>query len=651
MMMDLFELMRHVYFVPSLVVSLFFVAGLVILEEEKDRLKTILWGGLVSLCPYMIASELVYQGLMQALAFAFGDVPLLLDVILDYSSRLILLPVAIFLVYKKMAVHWSLSLFLLSAFGGIGYLGMVVGKTQLGACAVDAVAIMIWWKLLKNELSYVGTSLTFRRYGFLGVFTSFSLLVNLAMYVCVRMIEVTPEFLNYLVFVSILFWLTLTIAVKLIFRAIRLEQEAELERNHDDLTGLPNALLSANYVQELLAHNGNRRFAFIVFDFDNFKSFNEKYGFEQGNVSLRFLAKALETRFGVRFVTRVSADVFRVVADLAGLNAKIKDVHDEIRAFSKAGELDVKAGIYLQRTPNQDLEEIEKNFMRARLAEASIKGIYDRYVAVYADEMGARERLKMYLVSHVDEAIRNEYIQVYYQPVVNAKTNTLCGFEALARWIDPEHGFLSPIDFISILEEAHLIHKLDLFMLEKVCENYRKESNQGHLCVPVSFNLSRLDFKLCDIFKEVEKLTQKYNVPHNMIHIEITESVLDGDDGQVLKQVKNFRKEGYEVWMDDFGSGFSSLNVLKDYEFDCIKIDMLFLRNFTQKSKVIIRSVVDMAKNLHLGTLTEGVETEEHLKFLEQIGCDRVQGYYFSKPLPYDEVKALLQEKGVISSF
>ena len=350
-------------------------------------------------------------------------------------------------------------------------------------------------------------------------------------------------------------------------------------------------------------------------------------------------------------MTRVSADVFRVVADLAGLNAKVKEVHDEIRAFSKAGELEVKAGIYLQRTPNQDLEEIEKNFMRARLAEASIKGIYDRYVAVYADEMGTRERLKMYLVSHVDEAIRNEYIQVYYQPVVNAKTNTLCGFEALARWIDPEHGFLSPIDFISILEEAHLIHKLDLFMLEKVCENYRKESNQGHLCVPVSFNLSRLDFKLCDIFKEVEKLTQKYNVPHNMIHIEITESVLDGDDGQVLKQVKNFRKEGYEVWMDDFGSGFSSLNVLKDYEFDCIKIDMLFLRNFTQKSKVIIRSVVDMAKNLHLGTLTEGVETEEHLKFLEQIGCDRVQGYYFSKPLPYDEVKALLQEKGVISSF
>jgi len=649
-MMDLFELMRHVYFVPSLVVTVFFVSTLIFLNGRKNLASTIIWGGLFSLCPYAIFSDGIYHGTMLALSHFFGEVPLLLDVIIDYCSRLVLIPLAMLVLYRMLSIHWSQSLFLLSAFGGIGYLGMVVGKSQLGALCVDLVAIIIWWKLLWNELRFARNTLTFKRYGFLGVFTSFSLLVNLAMYVCVRMIEVTPEFLNYLVFVSSLFWLTLTTAVKLIFRAVRLEQEAEIERNHDDLTGLPNPLLFMNYVQDLIAHNKKRRYAFIVFDFDNFKGYNEKHGFEEGDASLRHVAETLQTLFGVRYVTRVSADVFRVVTDLTGLNAKIREAHDTLCAFSRGGELQLKAGVYIQRESDDVLDEIEKNFMRARLAEASIKKIFDRYVAVYADEMGARERLKTYLVSHVDEAIQKEYIKVYYQPVVDSRTNTLCGFEALARWIDPEHGFLSPLDFISILEEAHLIHKLDLFMLKKVCENYRREIDLGHVCVPVSFNLSRLDFRLCDIFLEVQKLTEKYSVPHNMIHVEITESVLDGDDGQILKQVKNFRHEGYEVWMDDFGSGFSSLNVLKDYEFDFIKIDMIFLRNFSKKSKVIIRSVVDMAKHLHLGTLTEGVETEEHLKFLEKIGCDRVQGYYFSKPLPYDEVMELLQEKGVTAS-
>ena len=285
--------------------------------------------------------------------------------------------------------------------------------------------------------------------------------------------------------------------------------------------------------------------------------------------------------------------------------------------------------------------------MRARLAEATIKGIYDEYIAIYAESMGARERLKMYLISHIDEAVEKEYIKVFYQPVIDIKTDKLCGFEALARWIDPEHGMLSPLDFITILEDAHLIHKLDLFMLKKVCENYRKETDLGHKCVPVSFNLSRLDFKLCNIYNEVKLFTEMYRVPHEMIHIEITESVLDDDDGYIRNQILRFQKDNFQVWMDDFGSGFSSLNVLKDYDFDFLKIDMLFLRNFSAKSKVIIRSIIDMAQWLGLGTLTEGVETQEHLEFLKAVGCDRVQGYYYSKPLPYDEVLKVLEEKGI----
>lgn len=644
-MINFLDYASHVFFFPSLLASGFLLAMLVAFDEKQNLKRVLFWGAIFSLTPFMIYSDVLYHGLMHLLSCMMGKVPLMLDVIVDYLSRIVLIPLAIFVFNKKLSVHWSQSLFLISASVGVGYLGMVVGKTQIGAALVNLVAIVIWWRLLWNELLFVRNTQIFTRFGFLGFVTLFSLLVNLAMYVCVRMIEVTPEFLNYLVFVAWLFWLTLTIAVKLIFRTVRLTQQAEIARNHDKLTGLPNELLFSNYVLDLLFRNRKKRYAFVVFDLENFKAFNERLGFEEGDNALRFMASVFKSLFGERYVMHVSCDTFRVVCDAAGVESKIKEAHDKIRGFSTQGVLEIKAGVYVQRVEN---ENVERCFMRARLAEATTKGVYDEYLAVYVDEMGTRERLKMYLIAHIDDAVKNEYIKVYYQPVVDINTNKLCGFEALARWDDPEHGFLPPFEFVGILEDAHLIQKLDLFMLKKICEKYRKETNLGHKCVPISFNLSRLDFKLSDIYKELTRLTKEYDVPHKMIHIEITESVLDGDeDGYIREQVTRFQKDGFEVWMDDFGSGFSSLNVLKDYDFDFLKIDMMFLRNFTEKSKVIIRAIVEMAKLLHIGTLSEGVETKEHLDFLKEIGCDRMQGYYYSKPLPYDEVMAVLKEKGV----
>lgn len=644
-MINFLDYASHVFFFPSLLVCGFLLAMLVAFDEKQNLKRVLFWGAIFSMTPFMIYADALYHGLMHLLSCMMGKVPLMLDVIVDYLSRIVLIPLVIFVFNKKLSVHWSQSLFLISASVGVGYLGMVVGKTQVGAALVNLVAIVIWWRLLWNELLFVRNTQIFTRFGFLGFVTLFSLFVNLAMYVCVRMIEVTPEFLNYLVFVAWLFWLTLTIAVKLIFRMVRLTQQAEIARNHDKLTGLPNELLFSNYVLDLLFRNRKKRYAFVVFDLENFKAFNERLGFEEGDNALRFMASVFKSLFGERYVMHVSCDTFRVVCDAAGVESKIKEAHDKIRGFSTQGVLEIKAGVYVQRVEN---ENVERCFMRARLAEATTKGVYDEYLAVYVDEMGARERLKMYLIAHIDDAVKNEYIKVYYQPVVDINTNKLCGFEALARWDDPEHGFLPPFEFVGILEDAHLIQKLDLFMLKKICEKYRKETNLGHKCVPISFNLSRLDFKLSDIYKELTRLTKEYDVPHKMIHIEITESVLDGDeDGYIREQVTRFQNDGFEVWMDDFGSGFSSLNVLKDYDFDFLKIDMMFLRNFTEKSKVIIRAIVEMAKLLHIGTLSEGVETKEHLDFLKEIGCDRVQGYYYSKPLPYDEVMAVLKEKGV----
>ncbi|WP_229778473.1 EAL domain-containing protein [Acidaminococcus fermentans] len=254
-----------------------------------------------------------------------------------------------------------------------------------------------------------------------------------------------------------------------------------------------------------------------------------------------------------------------------------------------------------------------------------------------------------YILQHLEEALENHWVQVYYQPVIRTLTGDLCGLEALARWVDPQSGILSPATFIPVLEEARQIHRLDAYMLEEVCRTIRQRLDANLPIIPVSFNLSRYDFSSLDVFSLVEDTRQKYNIPRDFLHVEITESVLAQNAGEVHQEVDRLRAEGYEVWLDDFGSGFSSLNILKDFQLDLIKLDMGFLRNFTEKSRTIVSSAITMAKRLRLKTLVEGVETREQADFLASIGCGRQQGFYYGKPQPLKDTLALMeQEKRVV---
>ena len=243
--------------------------------------------------------------------------------------------------------------------------------------------------------------------------------------------------------------------------------------------------------------------------------------------------------------------------------------------------------------------------------------------------------MRTYVVTHVNQAIDHGWVVPYYQPVVRTMTGKLCGFEALARWDDPTYGLLAPDVFIGALEEARIIHLLDCHIIHKVCEQYRQRASQGEPLVPISFNLSRLDFDLCDIFAVVEQTAHEFGVPRRMLNIEITETVLGTDPAYMTAMMRKFHEAGYQVWMDDFGSGYSTLNVLKDFDFDELKMDMEFLSKFGEKSKTILASVVDMAKKLGIQTLAEGVETDEHRDYLRRIGCEKMQGYLFGRPIPY----------------
>lgn len=244
--------------------------------------------------------------------------------------------------------------------------------------------------------------------------------------------------------------------------------------------------------------------------------------------------------------------------------------------------------------------------------------------------------MENYILEHFDEALKNKWIKVYYQPVVRTITGAFCGAEALARWNDPEKGLLSPAEFIPVLEDTGRITELDLYVLEQICQDYQMVSKRGNRVVPVSFNLSRKDLLHNDIIERIEAIMARYNVPRELVNAEITESAFVEDVEQIGPALKKLHELGYQVWMDDFGSGYSSLGILKDYSFDEIKIDMSFLSKFDKKARNILRSVVTMAKRIGVQTLAEGVETKEQYVFLYTIGCEKIQGYYFGRPMPGD---------------
>ena len=408
----------------------------------------------------------------------------------------------------------------------------------------------------------------------------------------------------------------------------------------DELTGIHNMVYFRNEAEKVLSYvtTDKENTIFLFFDIENFKSYNEKYGFHEGNELLIKVAHMIEDSFKGSLVSRFSDDHFVVLTRIDGAKNIIGHLSGEIKKLQREVHLELKCGAY---KPVGDEADVSLACDRARFACNSIKKHYDRTLRIYDKSLEDKFQLKHYIVNNIDNAIASGYIKVYYQPVVSTRNGCICGLEALARWEDPNYGLLSPGAFIEILEEYRQIYKLDQYIIEAVCRDYRDASDNKKPFAPVSLNFSRLDFELCDIVGYLCETVEKYGVPKNFIDIEITESALTDQQDFLPNAIKNLRSFGYKVWLDDFGSGYSSLNVLKDYQFDVLKIDMKFLSGFkdNEKTRPILENIVSLTKQLKMLSLTEGVETAEQFSFLEAIGCDRAQGYLFSKPVPIETLR------------
>lgn len=419
-----------------------------------------------------------------------------------------------------------------------------------------------------------------------------------------------------------------------------LHEESIIKASYFDyLTGLP----SMSYFFELAdagrknALRNGETSAIVYMDLCGMKYFNRKNGFSEGDKLLISFANILKNHFSSENCSRFGSDHFCLFTTHDGLEEKLIQVFAELAALKEVNPLPVRAGISLDESGTLD---ISAECDRAKYACDSMRNSFLSRFCYFSENMLKKAEKHQYIINNIDRAVSEKWIQVYYQPIIRAANGRVCDEEALARWIDPVEGFISPVEFIPILEEANLIHKLDLYVLEQVLEKMKIQADAGLYVVPESINISRVDFDTCDIVEEIRQRVDDAGIPRGRINIEITESMIGNDMEFIKSQILRFKKLGFNIWMDDFGSGYSSLDVLQSLPFDLIKFDIRFMHEFNSgdKSKIILTELIRMAIALGIDTICEGVETKEQADFLREIGCTMLQGYFFCRPIPLDEI-------------
>ncbi len=417
----------------------------------------------------------------------------------------------------------------------------------------------------------------------------------------------------------------------------------EKSATEDSLTGMYNYSCFTELAEESIRTRGEPvgDCVFLFLNVHNFKAFNDQRGFEAGDRFLITLGRHISELFRDSLCARQADDHFVILTGAADLDTKLNALNDLVRGYDDEILLGINCGAY---HPNSSSEDPRMAIDRARYAAHLIKNRFQTIYAEYDKKMSEEYHKRLYVINNIDNAVKNGWIVPFYQPVVWSDSKELCGCEALARWKDPVYGQLFPNEFVPVLEEYRLIHKLDRAIFEAVCKDIRTALDEGRPVVPVSLNFSRLDFELMDAVGELEGIVTKYRTPKDLIHVEVTESALMDNLARLQEAMSRIKELGYSLWLDDFGSGYSSLNVLKDFEFDVIKIDMRFLSNFenSEKARTLIDCIVKMASRINMLTLTEGVETQEQVDFLKQIGCGRLQGYLFGRPMPKEDLYALI---------
>lgn len=398
-------------------------------------------------------------------------------------------------------------------------------------------------------------------------------------------------------------------------------------------------------VNDLLLES-KRKIGFIQFDIRKFKIINDLYGEKFGDEVLDFILKQLQGLCNERqFYVNLNSDVFIVVTEYDGeeeLETFIQELNGRINIF-KDVKLQMSYGVYTVEDRQMELRQMEDRAAMARkTAKASMLGNVIFYKEQFKDSLYNRR----FIEENMQAAITERQFQMYLQPKYSIAQNEIIGAEALVRWKHPKRGMVYPDQFIPILEENGFIRQVDYYIWEEACRFIKQCEEENLTPCPISVNVSRAHLNDDECIWMLDDMIRRIGIPKHLLELEITETV---DDQQVSQKAFRLKEEGFKLLMDDFGSGYSSLNILLETPFDLIKLDRKFMENMmlSDKGKLILEQVVAMSNKLGLELLAEGVETKEQVDLLRSIGCDQVQGYYYAKPMPAEEVFALLKEKKV----
>ena len=427
-------------------------------------------------------------------------------------------------------------------------------------------------------------------------------------------------------------------------RSIMLAEETNLIINtqKDDLTGLFTKKYFYEYIHEFDVFNSVESMDAISINIKRFHIFNEMYGHEVGDKLLISVAKALKdlTKTIDGIVARVGSDTYFVyIASQDDYDFLINDVlQPAVERVDK--DLEVKFRIGINKFANKD-DSIEKRFDHAVRASYEDKHSFENTIIFYDEQMHNKELYNDKLLHHFEKAVKDGEFKLYLQPKFNIRGDEpkLSSAEALVRWVHPEYGMISPGVFIPLLEENGLIRKLDYFIWDEAGKAIKRWEKEYGITLPISINVSRVDLLDEELLKHVMHVINTHKIDIKSLYLEITESAYSDEPEIIVKRVEELASKGFLIEMDDFGSGYSSLGMVTTLPIDVLKIDMSFVKNMlvSPKDKKMVEIIIEIANFLKLKTIAEGVENKEQLDELKEMGCDIVQGYYMSKPIPVSE--------------
>ena len=390
--------------------------------------------------------------------------------------------------------------------------------------------------------------------------------------------------------------------------------------------------------------------AVLDINVNRFAIYNDYYGNRAGNSLLRYIAETLELMCSAKEISaRRSGDNFVVLwtySDKQQLDERINDLFQLMKDGPNSENVSLTVGVYL-------LDETDKDIVHAmdmaNMAEQSVNDAKVNTVVYFDEKLRTAMTQEHELEKLMQTALENDEFKLYLQPKHKVQGGALGGAEALVRWISPEKGFISPGTFIPLFEKNGFVGKVDNYILEQLCRFQQKRLQRGLKTVPISVNVSRVQLSDPHLAQEICGIVDKYGVPHQYIDLELTESACFDDMEVLVNTIVTLRSMGFPVSMDDFGSGYSSLNLLKELPFDTLKIDGEFFRHVTDlnRANIVVQNIIDLAKSLKMTVVAEGIESEEQVAFLRTTECDLIQGYYYSKPISAKEFEEYMSRNRI----